>query len=704
MPEETSAETVLFPYSISLSDLDVLSVAGTEGISQLMRFDLHLVSEYPDVNFDDVVNSPATLTIECGEGEMRHFHGVISRFAQGDASPHHVEYYAELVPKCWLLTLRHQSRIFQQKDVETIVQEVLDDAGFSVGTDFKFDLTGNYSKREYCVQYRETDFNFICRLLEEEGIFYFFQHDENGTVLVMADHSGAHPDCAPDNEALCHERAGELDTGRQYVFQTRYEQQVCSGKVALKDFNFEKPTMPMLAESKIGNWDGTMEVYDYPGRFKFRDVGEQLAKVRLEELDARRRVLTGRSNFFSFASGHKVRMKAEEDARSHTLLNSRDDLNDKMYLVTRVTHRGEQRAILAHDSPGTAGAMYENEFEAIPFDTPFRPRRTTPKPIVQGSQTAIVVGPSGEEIFTEDYGRVKVQFHWDRQGEYNDKSSCWIRVASGFAGGSYGDIFIPRIGQEVIVDFLEGDPDQPIITGRVYNADNMPPLKLPDEKTRSTTKTNSSKGGGGFNQIRLEDKKGEEQIFVHGEKDADVRIKNDCREWIGNDRSLFVKRDKLQKVDRDNHVKIKRDEMHEIGRDHSLTVKGKEAVKVTKSRSTTVQDDVIDVFKANHSEQTTKDYYLKAKNIVIEGMTNVTVKVGQSFIAIEAGGIKIGTTGQVIVDAKNTVDVKGAAGVTVESPAQATLKSAKTTVKGDAMVSVDGGGMTEVKGGLVKIN
>jgi len=278
----------------------------------------------------------------------------------------------------------------------------------------------------------------------------------------------------------------------------------------------------------------------------------------------------------------------------------------------------------------------------------------------------------------------------------NEKSSCWIRVAQSLAGMGWGAIHIPRTGQEVIVDFLEGDPDRPIVIGSVYHATNEPPYELPAEKTKSTLKTLSSPGGGGFNEIRFEDKKGEEQIFIHAEKNQDIRVKNDCFEWIGNNRNLVVKTDQKEHVENNRFDKVDADHMEEIGKDRHLKVKGKEAKAVDDSHSFTVKGDVIEVFKANHSEQVTNDYYLKGDNIVIEAMTNVTIKVGQSYIAIEASGIKIGTTGQIMLEATNTVDVKGTAGVTVESPAQATLKSANTTVKGDAMATI--------QGGLVKIN
>jgi len=673
------AQTVLFPFSIALDGLDVLSFTGTEGISQLWKFNLHLVSEEHRLNFDEVVNFTTSLTFECGGGDQRHFHGIVSRFAQGDASPHHAEYYAELAPKVWLLTLRQNTRIFQQMNIKDIITQVMTDAGLRSGTDFDFDFKGPHKFREYCVQYRESDFNFISRLLEEEGSFYFFKHDETDSVFFMADNVGAHPDCAPDNEVMCHERTGELDVGEQYVFESRFEQRVRPGKVTLNDFNPGSPAMPLVASSS-GDWDGSMEIYDHPGEYAFRDVGQVLAKLRLQEIDAGRRVVTGKSNSYSFVSGHKLTLKADESPQSHTLLNCRGELNNRMFLVTRVVHRGEQRAILARDVPSEAGAKYTNTFECIPYIIPFRPPRVTRKPVIRGSQTAMVVGPEGEEIYTDEYGRVKVQFHWDREGEHNQESSCWIRFSQPSTGNKYGGISIPRVGQEVIVDFLEGDPDKPIITGRVYNVDNMPPYKLPDEKTKSTTRSNSSPGGDGFNEIRFEDAKGDEQLFMHAEKDMDVRVKNDTREWIGNDRSLFVKRDKREKIDQDEHVIVKRDSTSEIGRDHSLKIKGKNAIKVTGSHSVSVQGNVAEEFKMNHSEQVTMNYYLKGMQVVIEGMTGLTIKVGGSYITIGPAGVFI--TGGIVGINSGGASLSGSAGSLVSPAAPKVAEIADTAKPG----------------------
>jgi type VI secretion system secreted protein VgrG len=290
------------------------------------------------------------------------------------------------------------------------------------------------------------------------------------------------------------------------------------------------------------------------------------------------------------------------------------------------------------------------------------------------------VGPSGEEVYTDEHARVKVKFHWDRYSKADENSSCWIRVAQVWAGKRWGAMYIPRIGQEVIVEFLEGDPDRPIVTGRVYNAQAKPPYDLPGNKTMSTLKSNSTKGGEGFNEIRFEDKKGEEQIYIHAEKNLDIRVKNDRFETVSRNRHLHVEQDKFEHVDNNRSEEVDADHKEKIGKDRNLTIKGKEAKEVGGSLSLTVKGDMIEVFKANHSEQTSKDYYLRAQNVVIEGLQNITLSVGGSYIAIEPGTIEISTSGQLKID------------------------GTKVQLNGTAQTSIQGGAMTEIKGGIVKIN
>jgi type VI secretion system secreted protein VgrG len=310
------------------------------------------------------------------------------------------------------------------------------------------------------------------------------------------------------------------------------------------------------------------------------------------------------------------------------------------FLITSLEYDAEQGSLYAGDE-GMGTQHYENRFTAIPAKTVFRPARLTPRPLVQGPQTAFVTGPAGEEMYVDEYGRVKVQFHWDREGRYNEASSCWVRVSQSIAGLGWGAMQLPRVGHEVIVEFLEGDPDRPLITGRLYNADHIPPYKLPDEQSKMTLKTLSYPGGGGFNEIRLEDKKGSEQVFIHGEKDLDVRIKNDRREWIGRDRHLITQRDKLEQIARDKHATIQRDSIEQITRDHHVTISGKEAIAITGSHSLSVTGDVIEQFGGNQSTQITGSLYIKGMNVVIEATTGLTINVGSNFLTINDAGIQM---------------------------------------------------------------
>lgn len=675
---------------------DVLLLAGftgTEAISKLFNFQLALLSEDHNVAFEDIVGQSVTLTLNLSDGEIRYFNGILSDFTQGrggdeeSGSDTRFSFYkATMVPWLWLLTRTTDSRIFQNISAPDIVKQIFTEKGF---TDFKMNVHNTYEEREYCVQYQETDFNFVSRLLEDEGIFYFFEHEDGKHTLVMADTPEDHKPC-PHQETAIYQATGGGAMDEDVVTGLEIRRKITPDKYTLNDYHFKTPATNLAVEatSQEALTPTDLEIYDYPGCYTKRSVGEQKSNLRMQEHESQIATLTGTSVCRAFYSGSRFEIQD----------HYRDDISDESYVLTAIRHKASEEGSYrgASDSSLDPEFYYINQFECIPFSVPFRPARVTPRPVMKGSQTAIVSGPAGEEIYTDEHGRVKVQFHWDREGKGDENSSCWIRAGQLWAGIGYGAVYIPRIGQEVIVDFLEGDPDRPIIMGCVYHGTNTPPYDLPAEKTKSLIKSLSSLGGGGFNEIRFEDKKGEEQIFVHAEKNQDVRVKNDAFEWIGNDRHLIIKNNQKEHVENNRQELVGADHMEKIGKDRHLKVKGKEAKAVDESHSFTVKGDVIEVFKANHSEQVTSDYYLKASNIVIEATSNVTIKVGQSYLAIERNGIKIGTKGQVVLEALSTVGVKGTAGVTIESPAQATLRSALTSVAGDTM--------TAITGGLVKIN
>jgi type VI secretion system secreted protein VgrG len=384
----------------------------------------------------------------------------------------------------------------------------------------------------------------------------------------------------------------------------------------LGDFNFETPTTSLLSTingqvNQGGNQ--SFEIYDYPGEYDKKDEGDTYARIRIEEEEAPHDISSGSSTCRAMACGFKFEVSELR----------RRDLNGS-YVITSLTHSAHEGGTF--ETGEDEVAQYTNFFRCIPAAAKFRPLRNTPKPLMQGCQTAIVTGPKGEEIYTDKYGRIKVQFHWDRIGEYNEKTSCWIRVAQDWAGKKWGAMFLPRIGQEVIVDFLEGDPDQPIVTGRVYNASSMPAYTLPDEKTKSYIKSNSSKGGGGFNELRFEDKAGSEQIFIHAQKDKDIRVKEVLKEWIGKDSHLIIKHDQLEKVEGDKHQQVTGDKNEKVGGTVSLKVGTDHHEKVG----------------SKYALDSGTEIHLKAgMNVVIEAGTSITVKAGGNFINIGPSGIAI---------------------------------------------------------------
>jgi type VI secretion system secreted protein VgrG len=681
MPLTQENRLLALETSLGANVLGVQSVTIQEPISRLFLIEAVLSSDDGEINFDDVLGNNVTLRLQIGGEGNRFFNGICSRISQIANAGSFATYRVEVVPWLWFLTRTADCRIFQKKKTPDIIQEVFKGHGFS---DFRLSLSGSYVEKEYCVQYRETDFNFVSRLMEEEGIFYFFEHENGKHTLVLADSKSALAPY-PEYAELTFSELDKGDAGRECVTEWIMEKEVQPVAYTLNDHNFEKSKTSLVSSANVSRQHGgaTFEIYDYPGEYLVAGEGERRAQVRLDELQSQNEVLRGQTSARGVATGCTFTLK------EHT----RADQNDREYLVTSVSMQIDAGSFA---SGGSSGEFYTCSFTCIPAAQPFRAPRLTPKPVVQGPQTAVVVGPKGEEIYVDKYGRVKVQFHWDRYGKADENSSCYIRVSQVWAGTNWGSMFTPRIGQEVVVSFEEGDPDRPIIIGSVYNDAVMPPYPLPDKKTISTTKSNSTPGGGGFNEMRMDDKKGEEQIFIHAEKNIDLRVKNNAYEWVGYDSHQIVKHDKFEKVENNRNEDVLKDHIEKIGKDRHLKIVGKEAKAVDLSLSLTVKGDVIEVFKANHSEDVTKDYYLKAQNIVIEASTNITLKVGSSSIAIEAGGIGIKTSGQLKIESTGPAEMKSSATLKLEGGATADLKSPMTTVSGD--------GMTTIKGGLVKIN
>jgi type VI secretion system secreted protein VgrG len=616
----------LFEISGVKPELLVVRFDLSEGVSVPYELSAELACD-DEVKLDDALGKEGFLTLT-GDAGDRIVHGVVDRFEHTGSRGRFGLYRARVVPYLRWLSLERDCRIFQGKSVPDIVKQLLQDSGLPTDR-FDFRLKESYPSVEYCVQYRETDLDFVSRLLEEEGIFYFFEHSDKKHLLVFADGTVAYKEIAGESGVTYNFSQGMVPS-EECVYRFAFSRQVRSGKMTRRDHHFEKPGLDLTSQEQAKVHE-KREVYDYPGRYAEPDRGKRLSQVRLQESMTYYEAAEGESTCVRLVPGFKFSLSDHDHAGYN-----RD------YFLTKSSTRGEQPQSLQEAAgSGGGGFSYSNRFTAIPASVPFRPARVTPRPVVEGIQTATVAGPSGEEIYTDKYGRVKVKFHWDRETARDEKSSCWIRVSSTFAGGQYGAIFTPRIGHEVVVDFLEGDPDRPLITGSVYNADRMPPYELPAEKTKSTTKTDSSIGGKGFNEIRFEDKKGEEQIFVHGEKDADILIENDRREWVGQDRHLVVARDQVEKVERDRHAEVVQDEVVKVGRDRHVKVAGKEAVEVSGSHSFTVAGDVIRIFEGSSCEIVSNEHHIKGMNVVVEGTSGITLKVGGNFITIDGGGVSI---------------------------------------------------------------
>ena len=532
---------------------------GREELGRLYRYRLTLLSERADVALEDLLGKGMTVTVLLEAGQRRQFHGLVAYAAYAGQEGIYGRYEVELVPWLWFLGRGRDCRIFQHKSVPEIVQAVFD--GWTAIADFELKLDESYAARDYTVQYRESDLDFVCRLMEDEGIYFFHRHREGGHTLVVADGEGAH-EAAPGYERLPFfppDQAARRE--RDHVFGWLAQADVRPGTATLRDFDFEKPRADLTgtdAEPKQHAL-ATAEVYDYPGGYHELALGDRRARVRLEELQVDHVRARGEANAGGIACGNKLDLERHPRAdqnRSYLVVAAGYDIQSEGYRSAADTQREQ----------------FLCTFAAQELRVPFRPPRTTPRPCVGGPQTATVTGPGGEEIFTDKYGRVKVQFHWDRQGKRDQDSSCWVRVSQLWAGAAWGGIHIPRIGQEVIVDFLEGDPDQPIITGRVYNALAMPPYGLPANATQSGIKSNSSKGGGGSNELRFEDKKGAEQVWLHAQKNEDIVVENDKTEHVGHDEALTVGNDRTRSVGVNETVTIGANQNIGVGSNQEETI------------------------------------------------------------------------------------------------------------------------------------
>jgi type VI secretion system secreted protein VgrG len=613
-------------------DLLFRELRGHEELGRPSAFELSALSTRADIKPSDLLGKSVTVKLELLKGGFRYFNGYVTRFSQGTILGKYYEYQMTVNAWLWFLTRTADCKIFQEKTAPEIIKEVFGDHSMAI---FEDGLTATYAKREYCVQYRETDFAFVSRLMEEEGIYYYFEHQDGKHTLKLVDSESGHKKLENKGSIAYYPPGRALHGDEEYIQSFRQAQRIEPGTVAARSFDFTKPKadLGVKAQNKQEHQSADYEIFDYEGDYIQADNGEHLARVRIDEFHTEFELAEAETNVRDIAVGRLFGLTnapRKDQERDYLIVSADWDLRNNTY-----------EASINED------ATYNCAMTVLQSKQQFRPTRSRPRPTMGGPQTAVVVGPSGEEIYTDKYGRVKVQFHWDRYGKKNENSSCWMRVSSPWAGANWGGVAIPRIGQEVVVDFLEGDPDQPLIVGRLYNADQMPPYALPGNMTQTGIKTRSSKGGGAanFNEIRFEDKKGSEQVFLHAEKNQDIEVEKDETHWVGNDRkktidhdeTTQVKNNRTETVGNDEKIAIVANRTETVGKDESITVSGNRTRMVSQNETITV------LLTRTHTVGVNEMINVGgAQEITVGGLQAITVGAAQ---AVTVGAARTETVG-----------------------------------------------------------
>ena len=692
-------------------ELHFRELRGQENISQLFSLDVEMLSESESIDPKALLGKNATIEIETQGGGRRFIDGIVTRFGMQGQDHRHYAYKARLSPWLWLATRKSDFRIFQNQTVPDIIEQVLGVYGHPM----QRKLTRAYRSWDYCVQYNESDCDFVSRLMEHEGIYYFFEHASGRHTLVLCDDIIASHSVLPGGESIPFyppEKAAAGDQENIHAWQL--EQEIKPGRHYIDDYDFKKPRAELshMRRDPPGHAHDGHETYEWPGGYTEHGDGDAYIRVRLKQgLTGHSRV-RGQSCHRALATGY-----------TFSLYNYPRGDQNRQYLITGLSYHLKENPRVSAVAPGAKGSAAEDgsfqryELQAQPTSLAFTPPRTTPKPRTTGPQTAVVVGPAGEEIWTDEYGRIKVQFHWDRLGSKDQNSSCWIRVATNWAGPGFGAISIPRIGHEVVVDFLNGDPDYPIVTGCVYNAANMPPWALPANATQSGIKTRSSKGGaagagmkngpGDANAIRFEDKAGAEQLWLHAQKDQLTEVENDEDKWVGNDRrktidrdeTSVIHRDRTETVDRDETItvhnnrteRVDHDEKISIGDNRNEDVGIDENISIGKNRSKTIGRNEKDKIGNNWSIKVGK---MKTETIGIAYMQNVGV--GRMENVGVAYNLNVGAIMATIVGSTQTTSVGSSQSTTVGSTKTTTVGTTYSLTVGGG----GGGGSSAGGGGL----
>lgn len=667
--------------------------SGSEELSRLFEYELEMVSNDDSLDPTQIVGENITWVLNQSGDAPRYWNAHVSRFRYSGQSDAGTTYRATVVPWLWFLTQTTDCRIFQNKTSPEIIQQIFRDLGFR---DFRLQLSATYAKREYCVQYRETDFNFVSRLMEEEGIYYYFEHENAQHSLVLADDITSYSRL-PDYEVEMADPNGHGDLVDQ-ITVWEHETRFRPGKWAQTDFNFKKPGRKLMSTSETVmpvSMTKKFEVYEYPGCFSDRTLGSNLTKIRMQEHEADHDVVFGECTYRTFSPGGRFKVKKHLTAREI----------GREYTVRRITVEASLGGSYDSHLTSSEDIHYRCRFECLPAKLVFRPQRRTRKPVVEGPQTAIITGPPGEEIHPDEFGRVKAQFHWDREGKYDENSSCWLRVSQVHAGQGWGMMDLPRVGEEVIVDFLEGDPDRPIITGRVYNGDNMPPFALPAGKTRRGNMTKTYKGAG-YNEMSMDDTPGKEQLRMNAMYNMNSNVNNDQSLTVGKNQSESVGVDRSREVGSNEKVKIGADRTVEVGSDHKEKVGGSQTVEIGANQKTTIggshtvsvgssQSNTIATSQSNSIGTTKNETVGMASNEMVGMFKTVNVGVAMNTLvgalsAEEVAGVKI------IIAGVSIALQCGASSLTMDAAGKIVLKGTN--------ILIDSSGPTKINGGPIDLN
>jgi type VI secretion system secreted protein VgrG len=674
--------TVTTPLGDSLQ---LLRMTGDDALGQLFAYELELLAVDPNLDESKLLGCSVTVHVSIANDKVRRFNGLVANFGYLGTKGRDNVYHLTLRPWLWLLSQTSDCRIFQHMSVPDVVAAVFRERGFS---DVTFKLSGDYPSREYIVQYRETTLSFVQRLLEQEGIYYYFRHEDGRHTMQIVDSVTEHS-TQPDYEDVPFFPPGTHHES-DHIEHWNGQRQVRTGSYAFTDYDFKKPNADLLVETSVpGDYaHADNEFYDHPGDYETISDGERYARVRIAELQSSELAFAGQGNVRGLGAGALFNLSRFP----------REKLNCQ-YLIVAASYTvdaGEYESRGHHGSP-----HFHCSLQAVDSSVPYVARRITARPTIVGPQTATVVGAAGQEIWTDQYGRVKVQFHWDRLGKRDENSSCWVRVAQLWAGSGWGGIHIPRIGQEVVVEFLEGDPDRPIITGRVYNFANQPPYSLPENQTQSGIRSQSTPKGGvnNFNELRFEDKKGAEQLYMQAEKNMDTLVKNDQTLNVGNNRTKSVAVDETTNIGRNRTETVSGDEFIQISGSRTELVTKAETITLEDARRTTVTlGDTLAIGKA-YTVNVGAD-----ASLTIVGSHAVKVDKTQSIHVtgarthqVESDTINVKT--KLVIDAGSEIVFKaGAASITLKQSGDIAIRGKSISVTASDKVNIRATSDVQIKG------